>query len=577
MNSIFSHTFLFTKSLPALRRLVLLAAGYFAGWSHAAEQAPKIWLNHFQLGTLADAPDSDWAVTRDGLDTAFFAINTLWPLEKPMSLSIPPKKAAAVAEKLRRNGIRIGVECGYFDHSAVLADPENSASDVLPTREFPQLVPGVGERTARIEIAKLRTLWQAGHPPDFLILDDPMRRLTVPGQDSPGQIIPGIGNDPAAAREVAAYMKVMREKFPSVKFVIILNFPNWGWKGEPAFHVLAGRNDPMNWGDAHQAMETFFTALEEAGLTIHALQGDFPWRYFAEQPSDALAATVDWPGRILALEAYAREKKVGFHLTANSETGYVSARAFSGDSLKYLDSYLAAGGKPDRFVVQSWYPHPVDLLPESTRYTGTWLAARFIERLREIQNGSPVAAGLRETRQFDRSEPEALLDLLELLNPDLWKTMKPEVSETWLSLKHDPPASHAGGQLKDLRKAVENSSAGKPKFSLLMKDRECRAATGMESPSLTAGVSQTSIVEVVNATQKSTLVTVWQKGSTKVRMEPQWIPPGGFRLFAVDVDPGATVDDGRLTLCVGIQGGESLQVSLPVKIALPAKDPKSAP
>ncbi|RPJ32697.1 MAG: hypothetical protein EHM17_12610 [Verrucomicrobiaceae bacterium] len=84
-------------------------------------------------------PDEDWPVTRSGLDTAFFGINTLWPLARPFPLSIPP---------------------------------------------------------------------------DFIMLDDPMRRLTVPGQDSLGQVFTGMADDAAAAREVCAYMKTMRRQFP---------------------------------------------------------------------------------------------------------------------------------------------------------------------------------------------------------------------------------------------------------------------------------------------------------------------------------------------------------------------------
>jgi len=76
------------------------------------------------------------------------------------------------------------------------------------------LAPGIGEHTARVEIAKLRSIWQAGHPPDFIMLDDPMRRLTVPGQDSLGQVFTGMADDAAAAREVCAYMKTMRRQFP---------------------------------------------------------------------------------------------------------------------------------------------------------------------------------------------------------------------------------------------------------------------------------------------------------------------------------------------------------------------------
>jgi hypothetical protein len=447
----------------------------------------------------------------------------------------------------------------------VITEPGNPASDVLMSPELPALVPGIGAATARVEIAKLRPLWRSGHPPDFLILDDPMRRLTVPGQDAPGQFLQGLPDYPSAAREVVGYMNVMREKFPAVKFVIIVNFPNWGWKGGPAHLVAPGLQSPMNWGDAHQALETLFGALKESGNQIHAIQGDFPWRYFVDQPPSAIAATVDWPGRLLQLEQYARDKGVRFHLTTNSETGYVSAKAFAEDSLKYLDAYLAAGGRPDHFVVQSWYPHPDQLLPESEPYTGAWLAARFIERLREIHTGSPVAAEPCKSQPFDRSEPEALLLLLQRMDPARWNELAPQVSETWLNHKNDPPASHAASQLAALREAAARAIAGKPKATIVLRDADARVALGAPPLRLKAGQAQICTVEVINAASASKLTTAWVEGSAASPMTPVWVSIGGSKLLAMDVDP-ASAAEGSLKLRIGTPEGEARTVAFPVEI-----------
>ncbi len=528
-----------------------------------AQPSPKIWFSHFKLGTIATAADSDWQITRGGLDTAFFAINTLWPMPQPMRLTIPPATAAAAAANLHRNHIKIGVECGYFDHSLDLVESGNPASDVVPSRAIPKLVPGIGKQTATAEIAKLRSLWQAGHSPDYLILDDPMRRLTIPGQDNLGQILTGMPDYPTAATEVVSYMQTMRGKFPNVKFVIILNFPNWGWRGEPAFSVAAGRTGPMNWGDAHQAMETLFSAVRQNQLSIHAIQADFPWRYFAEQPPDAFAATVNWPERLLLLEQYARSKGVKFHLTANSETGYVSAKAFSEDSLKYLDAYLAAGGKPDHFVVQSWYPHPAELLPESETYTGLWLAARFIQRLREIQIGSPLAMEPRKPRAFDRTEPEALLHLLKRLNPTAWSRLGPNILESWLALPGDPPASHAGRQLLALREAAAVDISGKPKATVVLREDSATLAIGLPTVIIPKTSPSVLIVELVGGSSGSELITAWVKNCDLEPMTPIWLAPATSRLLAVDVD-ASMIKDQNLVLCIGTPNGNYYNVSIPV-------------
>ena len=527
----------------------------------------KIWLNHFKLGTLADARDEDWPVMREGLDTAFFGINTLWPLERPASLSISPEDAAATAARLHSHGIRIGVECAYFDHRVRIVEPGNPASPVVPERELPVLEPGIGAYTARAEIAKLRSLWQAGHPPDFIVLDDPMRRLTVPGQDSMGQLFTGMADYPTAAREVVAYLRTMREQFPKVKFVVILNFPNWGWKGQPAFLRATGRTSPLNWGDAHDAMEALFAAVKEAGLEIHAIQGDFPWRYYNQRPTDAVAATVDWPLRILSLERYARDKGVGFNLVVNSETGYLSAQAFAKDTLQYLDAYLADGGRPDHFAVQSWYPHPARLLPESDPEACAWLAARFIERLRAIHAGDPPKPSAPQPTPLDRAEPEALLNLLAFLDPPVHERLSAQVNERWLMHKQDPPVAAAAAELTGLREAVTRASAGLPKATLVVGDGDLRPAKGLKPlPPPAAGQATRWLVEVASIASGSKHVTVWVEGSVSTPMKPVWVARGMSSLLAVEVDP-ALVKDGAVTLCLGQAGTE------PQKVAIPVGDP----
>ena len=524
---------------------------------------PKIWLSHYKLGTLATAEDGDWPVTRGGVDTAFFVINTLWPLQKPMRLSIPPAAAAAAAANLHKNNIKIGIECGYFDHPVEMTDWKNPASDVVPIRSDPQLTRGIGERTAKVEIAKLRSIWQAGHPPDYLILDDPMRRLTIPGQDNLGQILKGMPDYPSAAKEVTSYMSTMKRQFPKVKFVIIVNFPNWGWKGGPAYSVAAGRNGPMNWGDAHVALEALFSAVKSSDLPIHAIQADFPWRYFAEQPPDAFAATVDWPDRLLQLEQFARSKGVRFHLTTNSETGYVSAQAFAEDSLKYLDAFLAAGGKPDHFVVQSWYPYPKELLPESEPHTSSWLAARFIQRLREIQAGSPVAMVPPKPRVFDRSEPEALLHLIKRLDPKLWSKLSPRILESWLNLPEDPPASLAGKQLLVLRNAAASAIEDKPKATIVLRDDSASPAMGLPPLMLKKSRSNVWIVELVCGTTQPELITAWMENTKEEPMAPIWLSPGTSRLLAVDID-ASMIKDKSVEICIGTPNGSYRKVSIPV-------------
>lgn len=558
-------------SAACLAALVSILPALPCGVATAEATAPasKIWLNHFKLGDLSGAADEDWATAAKGLDTAFFALNTLWPMPQPMHLSIPPDEAAAAAAKLSAKGIKIGVECGYFDHATEVLDPADPASTVSMSRSIPKLAPGVGASTARVEIAKLRSLWLAGYPPDYLVLDDPMRRLTVPGQDALGQAFRGMQDAAAAAREVTDYMQAMRGKFPRVKFVVILNFPNWGWKGQPAYLLSPGRSDPLNWGDAHPVMETLFGAVTAAGLSIDAIQADFPWRYFAERPANPVSAMVDWPARLLDLERYARSRGVRFHLTANSETGYVSAESFCEDSLKYLDAYLAAGGMPDRFVVQSWYPHPEQLLPESKPHTGMWLAARFLERLGEVSRGAVPRAVQPVLRAFDRTEATSLTRVLEQLAPTTSADLLQRVRGEWLQRPEEPRVEVAADLLLALRAAVREAAAGKPRVQALFSGPALQPLRG--APPLDAGQVESPVwlLQLTNGSGSAACLAAWVEGAATPPVPPIWVPPSAECLIPLRVPPAAAAR-GRLTICVGSpDGGPVRQMEVTIA-AVPA-------
>ncbi len=535
----------------------------FSAEAHASFAPEKIWLNHFRLGDLAAAEDGQWTITAKGTDTVFFALNTVWPLPQPMRLSIPPDVTAATCRNLREKGIRIGIECGYMDHPIQLLEPSNPASDALPSREMPKMGKGIGRITARAEIAKLRPIWQAGDAPDFLVLDDPMRRLLIPGQDVLGQCVPGMPSIEAAAAEVVGYMQTMREKFPRVQFVIILNFPNWGWRGQPAYTVAPNRPSPLNWGDAAVVLDGLYAAVDEAQLSIHALQGDFPWRYFSEAPISAIAATVDWQQRLLELEAYARARGSRFHLVSNSETGYLSAEAFAKDSLSYLDAYLAAGGKPDHFVVQSWYPHPKNLLPENDSDAATWLAARFIERQAEIRNGSEPRGISVKKQAFNRSEPEALLALLNAIAPDRWAELSPLLGKNWLAQTYEPNLTEAAESLKSLRTTVDEAMASLPKVVLVMSDREVIIGRGQAPIAVTAEPSQVWILEIISQAPVSHQVSAWVEGDASPIMKPVWISPSTSGKIAVRFQP-EMIRESALHLQIGIEDGEVFKIALPV-------------
>ena len=91
---------------------------------------------------------------------------------------------------------------------------------------------------------------------------------------------------------------------------------------------------------------------------------------------------VNWVRRIRDYEDFARGSGLEFNLIANSEQGgKTSGRAFAERTLKMVDAYVKAGGKPTRYIIQSWYPHPTKVVPETEADTMTGLVKAVMLKL----------------------------------------------------------------------------------------------------------------------------------------------------------------------------------------------------
>ena len=93
----------------------------------------------------------------------------------------------------------------------------------------------------------------------------------------------------------------------------------------------------------------------------------------------ALAAAIPPAAQVRRSAPYRPE----VNLIINSERGGQQSDALCADeTLKMADTYLKAGGRPDRWIVQSWHPHPERIVPETDPNTLTGLVKRVIERVR---------------------------------------------------------------------------------------------------------------------------------------------------------------------------------------------------
>ena len=90
-------------------------------------------------------------------------------------------------------------------------------------------------------------------------------------------------------------------------------------------------------------------------------------------------------GTHLELEQLVKSNGLEFNLVINDSTaGTRSQVELNSASLALLDLYQQRGGRPNRYIVQSWYAHPTadEVLPETNPNTLTGLVRAVIERVK---------------------------------------------------------------------------------------------------------------------------------------------------------------------------------------------------
>ena len=314
---------------------------------------PEVWLCTGKAFDLA-RPDARWDSVRKNLTGIQLYIDKVNKARR--------EDLEALVQVVDGNGLKVSIECGG-------------------TLGFAPLDETNGEQSARIELAKIAKWYGAGGTVDYLNLDGPVRRLLYPRRGK--EMLPGFGSIEDCAHELMDYLRTVRAAHPGIRFFLLTNFPNWGYRGGVSYH---GRGEKQqDWGDYHEVVTTVLRVAEEAGLSFAGVTVDNPYEYLIgehfsvknEDPTE-----VDWLGRVRAYEDFARSRGLEFNLIVNSqEGGKQSDRAFFERTLKMLDTYVAAGGRPTRCIVQSWYAHPRTIVPEDEPYSMTALVKAVLERL----------------------------------------------------------------------------------------------------------------------------------------------------------------------------------------------------
>jgi hypothetical protein len=347
---------------PYVRPLTL-GIGWCILWATATARSaetlprpakPEVWL--CAGGGTLDLllPDADWPFVKRHLSGIKLYIDQVD--------HATPEQLERLVRLVRAQSYQVAVECGCC-------------------LEFAPMDETNGEASARIELAKIDKLYAAGGRVDFLDLDGPVRRLMHPEGRRDGKRFDSMEK---AAVEVVDAVRIIHQAHPEIRFWLLTNFPNWGWRGDVSYHARGPAK--QDYGDYEDAHRIVVRALEAAGLALDGVTVDNPYDYLiGEHASVNLVdpKSVNWLKRVRTYEDLSRGQGLGFNLIVNSERGgFRSDELFHQETLKMVENYLAAGGRPTRWFVQTWYRHPRQIVPESALHSMTGLVKEVIQKVR---------------------------------------------------------------------------------------------------------------------------------------------------------------------------------------------------
>ena len=297
-------------------------------------------------------PEAEWPYVREHLSGIQFYIDVV--------NKAPAEKLKQFVQLIRERKYQVAIECGGTLDFA----PMNSTN---------------GERSAAIELAKIDKFYAAGGKVDFLNIDGPIRRLMHPKNKRRGSF----DSVEKAADELVDYLRIVRRAHPELRFFLLTNFPNWGYRGDVSYHARGPAR--QDYGDYDTVVRVVLNKLEAADIQLAGVTVDNPYEYLVGSHMSVKLkdpTTVNWINRVRSYEDFARSRGLKFNLIANSEAGgKESDELFYTNTLKMIDAYVKAGGRPDRWFIQSWYEHPVRVVPESARFSMTALIKAAMHRV----------------------------------------------------------------------------------------------------------------------------------------------------------------------------------------------------
>ncbi len=232
----------------------------------------------------------------------------------------------------------------------------------------------------------------AGGVVDIAVFDDPLYRCLYPNDRDEGKTVA------YAAAQIADAMTIWQTRFPKIKVFLGTNFPNWGWKGTPAYFNFAEMKGKYGRGEYSSVFLETLQILKVKGKKLDGVMVDNPADYaqklaVSNQP-DVIKST-DFIKRAIELEKLVKQHGLKYAMWINTDIQDIEPdgvfdtatrdRMYYQHMSAYAQLYRSLGGEPDVWVTFSWMKSPTEMYPETKPYTQAWDSLHLIKLLRKIK------------------------------------------------------------------------------------------------------------------------------------------------------------------------------------------------
>jgi hypothetical protein len=304
--------------------------------------------------TLTDPKAWPTVLGRAGVFKSYLMLLPDVPLPGKTGPEIPDARLRRLARFMRERGIKVAFEVGGLR---------------MGLGRTPG--PGWGKACAADEFHWLKRWLDAGGTIDYLTTDH-----AVMGNISPPYFDPkrqGCGMDlPAVVAQQADYFADMSRRIPGVRVGAIESLGFFHVVG-PGGKEYARTVPTLPVWRFDEYLGTLVAAMKRRGLRLDHFHVDFGYEGVL---FDGGGKRLDY-GRILGVERAAHARGVKTGIIANAfhdqsvpvENAQVASREAHERTLAYLRGYLAAGGRAEHIVLQTWQPYPDTTGPEDQPYT----------------------------------------------------------------------------------------------------------------------------------------------------------------------------------------------------------------